>query len=309
MADLSISRPNTIRAGVATETALPQRVQIATTTLGRWGLRLAALSYLAVCVLVPVLVIATEGVRHGLDVFVQSLTRPAALHAIGLSVWTAALMTVINVVAGTLTAYVLVNYKFPGKGLLNALIDLPFAIPTLVIGVMLVLVYGPQTAIGSFFGKQLGLPILFAPPGIVLALLFISYPFVVRTVQPMFQQLAADQIEAAHTLGASPAYTFRRVIFPAIRPALITGALLSFARALGEFGAIVIVAGNIPMRSQVASVYIYSQVESGDTTAAGSISIALLAIAFTLTFGLDLWQTFRRKSPSRAAALQEKNYA
>lgn len=290
MAELSLPVQKTIRAQTARRVGLESRPLRWPNGLGTWGLRLTALSYLAACVLVPVVVIVVEGFREGLGVLVGSVTRPSALHAIGLTLWTAAIMTVINVVMGTLTAYVMVNFKFLGKGLLNALIDLPFAIPTLVAGVMIVLLYGPQTVLGAFFQKQLGIQILYAPPGIVLALLFVSFPFVVRTVQPALRQLDPDHAEAAYTLGASTGYTFRRVIFPAIRPAMITGALLSFARALGEFGAIVIVAGNIPMKSQTAAVYIYGQVETPDMQAASSIAIVLLFVAFALTFGLDLWQ-------------------
>src|SRR5690606_36614033 len=163
-------------------------------------------------------------------------------------------MAVINTVMGTLTAYVLVHYRFPGKRLLDAVIDLPFAIPTLVTGVTLVLLYDPQTAVGGFFRQALGVRILFAPPGIVLALMFISYPFVIRTVQPVLAKLDLNQEVAAHTLGASGWTTFRRIILPAILPAMVTGCMLSFARALGEFGSIVIVAGNIPRQTQVATV-------------------------------------------------------
>jgi sulfate/thiosulfate transport system permease protein len=270
---------------ITTEKSPPIRFQA---PWGTWGLRLAALSYLAFFVLIPVTVVAIEGFRNGLTEFWINITRPAALSAIGLTLWTAAVMTVINVIMGTLTAYVLVSYKFPGKSLFNSLIDLPFAIPTLVTGVMLVILYGPQTAIGAFFQKELGLRILFAPPGIVIALLFISYPFVIRAVQPVLMDLDFRQQEAAHTLGASAFDTFRRVIFPAIRPAIITGGLLSFARALGEFGAIVVVAGNIPLKSQTAAVYIYGQVEGGNMSAASSVSVILLFIAFSITLGVDI---------------------
>ncbi len=254
---------------------------------GSWGLRFAALTYLGVFILIPLIAIVVEGVSGGLDSLWTSITRPAALNAIWLSVWTAAVMTVINTIMGTLTAYVLTVYKFPGKSIFNALVDLPFAIPTLVTGVMLVLLYGPQTAIGGFFKDQLGLKIVFAPPGIVLALLFVSYPFVLRLVQPVLLELEANQEEAAYTLGASPWTTFWRVIFPAIRPAVITGALISFARALGEFGSIVVVAGNIPMHSQTAAVYVYGQVEGGNMQSASGVSLVLLAIAFSITLSVD----------------------
>ncbi len=254
---------------------------------GTWSLRAAAVSYLAVLVAVPVLVIAVEGVRGGLELLWADVSRPAALNAIWLSVWTAAVMALINVVMGTLTAYVLTRYRFPGKRLFDAVIDLPFAIPTLVTGVMLVLLYGPQTSIGTLFQAQFGTRLIYAPPGIVLALLFIGYPFVTRAVQPMLAGLDAHQPEAAQTLGASGWTTFRRVIVPAILPALISGGMLSFARALGEFGSIVIVAGNIPMKTQTAAVYIYGQVEGGDIGAASSISLVVLAIALGTTLAAE----------------------
>jgi sulfate transport system permease protein len=174
--------------------------------------------------------------------------------------------------------------------LFNALVDLPFAIPTLVTGVMLVVLYGPQTVIGGFFQDQLGVQVLFATPGIIIALLFVGYPFVIRTVQPVLLQIDTSQTEAAHTIGASNWTTFWRVIFPTIRPAIVTGALLSFARSLGEFGSVIVVAGNIPMRSQTATVYIYTQVEAGDMQAASSVSMVLLLIAFAITVVVDVLQ-------------------
>lgn len=260
---------------------------------GAWGLRLAALTYLLVFVAVPVIVVNVEGFRPGPGSFWESLTRPVAISAVWLTIWTAAVMTVINMVMGTLTAYVLVTYRFPGKELFNSLVDLPFAIPTLVTGVMLVLLYGPQTAIGGFFEKQLGFKIIFAPTGIVLALLFVGYPFVIRAVQPVLLTLEANQKEAAQTLGASGWYTFRRVILPALRPAILTGSLLSFARALGEFGAIIVVAGNIPMKTQSATVYLYGQVEAGEMAAASAVSVVLLFIAFAITLLVDIVESRR----------------
>lgn len=260
---------------------------------GAWGLRAAALTYLVVLVAAPVLIITFEGLRHGWESFWNNVSQPVALSAIWLSVWTAALMAFINTVMGTLTAYVLVHYRFPGKRLLDAVIDLPFAIPTLVTGVMLVLLYGPQTIIGSFFQQTTGFRILFAPPGIVLALTFISYPFVIRSVQPVLAKLDINQDEAAHTLGASGWMTFRRIILPAILPAMVTGGMLSFARALGEFGSLAIVAGNIPMRTQVATVYIYGQVEGGNLPAASAVSLVILLIALVTTLFAD-WLMRRR---------------
>lgn len=262
-----------------------------------WGLRLSALIYLTVLIVVPLFVIGVEGLRGGFEAFWTSISRPAAVSAIWLSVWTAAVMALINTVMGTLTAYVLAQYRFPGKRLLDALIDLPFAIPSLVTGVMLVLLYGPQTAVGGFFERELGFRVLFAPPGIVLSLLFLGYPFVIRAVQPVLAQLDVNQQEAAHILGASQWTTFYRIILPALLPSMITGGMLSFARALGEFGSIVIVAGNVPMRSQTAAVYIFGQVESGNMASASGVSLVMLAIALATTLGVDLlyrWRYQRR---------------
>lgn len=260
---------------------------------GAWGLRGMALTYLLVLVAVPLLVIAFEGLRYGWETFWKSISQPVAVSAVWLSVWTAALMAVINTGMGTLTAYVLVRYRFPGKRLLDTVIDLPFAIPTLVTGVMLVLLYGPQTVIGSFLQQTAGIRILYAPPGIILALMFISYPFVIRAVQPVLEKLDLNQEEAAHTLGASRWITFRRIVLPAILPAMVTGGMLSFARALGEFGSLAIVAGNIPRRTQVATVYIYGQVEGGNLPAASAVSLVVLLIALVTTLAAD-WLMRRR---------------
>jgi sulfate transport system permease protein len=196
-------------------------------------------------------------------------------------------MAVINAVMGTLTAYVLVRYNFPGKSWLNSIVDLPLSIPTLVTGVMLVVLYGPQTALGSWLQNNLGWRIIFAPPGIILALLFVTYPFVVRAVQPVLEALDREPEEASATLGASAWTTFRRVTLPALLVPLTSGTLLSFARAIGEFGAIVIVAGNIPFRSQTAAVYVLSQVESENRQGASAMSVVMLAISLGLVLLVD----------------------
>jgi sulfate/thiosulfate transport system permease protein len=276
-----------------TDFSLPARGAISANfpraSYGAWGLRAAALSYLVAFIAIPIIVVYVQGLRFGLDTFIESLTRPDTLSAIRLSVWTAAIMTVINTIMGTLTAYVLVVYRFPGKKIFNTLIDIPFAVPTLVIGVMLVVTYGPQTFLGAFFSEQLGIRVVFDTPGIILALLFVGYPFVIRTVQPVLLQMDANQQESAHTIGASPWTTFFRIVFPVLRPAIITGALLSFARSLGEFGSIVIISGNIPMRTQTATVYIYTQIEEGNVQAASGASAVLLFISFAVTIGVDIF--------------------
>ncbi|KAA0229519.1 ABC transporter permease subunit, partial [bacterium] len=188
-----------------------------------------------------------------------------------------------------------------------AFIDLPFAIPTLVTGVMLVLLYGPQTSAGMFIQEKTGEQILYAPPGILLALLFVGYPFVIRAVQPVLLEMDIHQEEAAYTLGAYSWGTFWRVILPTVRPAILTGALLSFARALGEFGAIIIVAGNLPMKSQTATVYIYAQVEGGNMAGASSVSLLLIFIALALAYRLVVpasgrgWALMAARSRSRGS--------
>ncbi|HKY60362.1 MAG TPA: sulfate ABC transporter permease subunit CysT [Gemmatimonadota bacterium] len=264
---------------------------------GRWGVRVAALGYLGFMIVLPLSAVLERGLGDGLSAFLADVSSPLALRALGLTVGAAIAMTAVNGVAGTLTAYILVRFHFPGRTLLNAAVDLPFAVPTLVTGVMLVAMYGPQSSIGTWLDGR-GMPVIYAIPGIVLALLFVCYPFVVRTVQPVLEGAERQQEEAAHTLGASGWTTFRRVVLPTIAPAILTGSMLSFARALGEFGSIIVVAGNIPGRTLTAPVYLYQQIEAGDVRAASSISVVLLALSFSLMLGVDRIQNRpREESP------------
>ena len=264
---------------------------------GRWGLRGMAFAYLAVLLLIPLAVIFQDGLREGLGGRWAAVRAPAAWSALRLTLWTAAVMAGINAVMGTLTAYVQERFTFPGQSVLNALIDLPLAIPTLVTGVMLVVLYGPQTAIGGWVQEVFGLRIIFAPPGIILALLFVTYPFVVRAVQPVLASMDHDEEEAAATLGAGAITIFWRVTLPALAVPIASGTLLSFARAIGEFGAIVIVAGNIPFKSQTAAVYVLGAVESENRLAASAVSMVMLGIAYALVRVVD-WLQHRR--PERA---------
>jgi sulfate transport system permease protein len=266
---------------------------------GRWGVQSAALTYITVMLLIPMAVIFRDGLQDGLASLWQSISLPIAWGALKLTLWTSALMAMINAVMGTLTAYVLVRYSFPGKPFLNAIVDLPLAIPTLVTGVMLVVLYGPQTFIGGWLQEQHDWRIIFAPPGIILALLFINFPFVVRAVQPVLESLDRESEEAAATLGAGSAMIFWRITLPALWLSIASGALLSFARAIGEFGAIVIVAGNIPLRSQTAAVYVLGQVESADRQGASAMSIVMLSLAFILILCVD-W--LRRRGQKEGAA-------
>jgi sulfate/thiosulfate transport system permease protein len=277
--------------------AVPQPRSTRGSPWGRLTLRGTALLYLSLMVIIPLIVIFQDGLSQGISGLVRAVLAPQALAALRLTLWTAAVMALINAVMGTLTAYVQERFSFPGQSVLNALIDLPLAIPTLVTGVMLVVLYGPQTALGGWAQDVLGLRIIFAPPGIILALLFVTYPFVVRAVQPVLASLDHDEEEAAATLGAGAVPIFLRVTLPALAVPIAGGTLLSFARAIGEFGAIVIVAGNIPFKSQTAAVYVLGAVESENRLAASAVSIVMLTIAFTLVRVVD-WLQHRR--PERA---------
>ena len=258
------------------------------------GVRATALTYLGLMLIIPLAVILQDGLREGLSGLWQQVSLPLARSALWLTLWTAAVMTLINAVMGLLTAYVLERYDFPGKGVLNALVDLPLAIPTLVTGVMLVVLYGPQQAVGGWLQERLGISVIFAPPGIILALLFITFPFVVRAVQPVLRDLDRTQEDAAATLGAGGWGIFRRITLPALALPLASGALLSFARAIGEFGAIVIVSGNIPFYSQTAAVYVLGEVESENRLGASAVSIVMLGIAFGIVVLVGILQRRRK---------------
>jgi len=262
---------------------------------GKWGLRGTAFLYLGFMVALPLTAILQNGFSDGLAAFRADIVNPTAFAALKLTIITAVIVTIVNAVMGTLTAYVLVRFRFAGKGLLNTMIDMPFAIPTLVTGVMLVALYGPQRTLGAWLNSH-GIQVIFATPGIVLALLVITYPFVIRTVQPVLMEAERGQEEAAYTLGASRWTTFRRVVLPTIAPAIVTGSLLSFARALGEFGSIVVVAGNIPGVTLTAPVYIYGQIESQNQRGASAMSIVLLALSFTLIVTVEWLQGRNRSS-------------
>lgn len=261
----------------------------------QWGVRAAAFSYLTVLLIIPLLVILRDGLSEGLLGLYQQISQPLAWSALKLTLWTSAVMVAINTVMGTMTAFVLVRYEFPGKYWLNAIVDLPLAIPTLVTGVMLVVLYGPQEALGGWLKDTLGWRIIFAPPGIVLALLFITFPFVVRAVQPVLLDLDRAQEDAAATLGANSWTIFRRVTLPPLILPLTSGALLSFARAIGEFGAIVIVAGNIPFYSLTAAVYVLGEVESENRLGASAMSIVMMGIAFSAIALVALIQRYRQR--------------
>lgn len=247
------------------------------------------LSYLGMMVILPMAALGVEAARPGLSAFLSAVRDPFAWHALKLTFVTAAIMVAINVLMGTATAWVLVRYDFPGRGIVNALIDLPFAMPTVVAGVMLVVLYGPSSVLGTILGQH-GFAVVYHQPGIVLALLFVSYPFVIRSVQPVLMELDRAEEEAAATLGAGAWTTFRRVTLPALWPSILTGAALSFSRALGEFGSVVMVAGNQPLSAKTAPLYVFGEIESGNRHGAMVISTVLLACSLFILVGLSLAQ-------------------
>lgn len=246
---------------------------------GRYGLRATVILYLGLFILVPVGVIARRGLSAGLVEMARALAHPVSRAALLLTLEAAAIMAVINAVMGTLIAYVLVRYRFPGRKALSLVIDLPFSIPTLVAGLMIVALFGPDAPLGRALAS-VGIQVLYAPPAIVLALLFVTLPITVRAVEPVLAEVDVSEEEVARTLGASDVYTFRKVVLPAISPAIVTGTLLGFARALGEFGSIVVVAGNLPRRSLTASVLVFGEIESGNTERASAMSLVLVGISF-----------------------------
>lgn len=247
-------------------------------------MRGGVLLYIAALVAIPLAALASTGLANGLTGLWRAVSSPIAADALLLTLWTGGLTALINAVFGTATAWVLVRFRFPGRKILQALVDLPFAIPTLVTGVMIVLLLGPTRPLGRWFGAN-GIEVLFAPPAIIFALLFVTVPFVVRAVEPVLAELDPAEEEAARTLGARDGAIVRRVILPALMPAIGVGALQSFARAIAEFGSIVVVSGNIPHKSLTGAIYIFGEVEGGRPDIAAAVSLVLLSLSFGLSLG------------------------
>ncbi len=223
--------------------------------------------YLSVIVLIPLAAVAVKAFSGGLSTFWDSVTSPLAIRALAITLVVSLIVAAIGAVTGTLVAWVLVRDHFPGKRFLNALIDLPFALPTIVAGLTLLALYGPD----SPFGVHLA----FTRAAVVVALLFVTLPFVVRSVQPVLIELDREVEEAAASLGASNATTFRRIVLPSLRPAILSGAALAFARSVGEIGSLVLIVGKV----QIASIVIFADIESDAPQAAASLSVVLLALA------------------------------
>jgi sulfate/thiosulfate transport system permease protein len=225
-------------------------------------------------VLIPLAAVVVKAVSQSPGAFWDSVTNSVALEAIGVTLFVSLLVAAIGAVMGTLVAWVLVRDQFPGRRLVNALIDLPFALPTIVAGLTLLALYGP--------GSPFGIDLAYTRAAVVLALLFVTLPFAVRSVQPVLIELDLEVEEAAASLGASTAVTFRRIILPALRPAILSGAALTFARSVGEIGSLLLIVGKV----QIASIVIFADIESDATQSAASLSLVLLVISLLILIGL-----------------------
>lgn len=267
------------------------------------GFRLSlgyTLAYLSLLVLIPLAAVFIKSANLGWEQFWAVVTTPRMLASYKLSFGASLIAAAINAVFGLMLAWSLVRYRFPGKGLVDSLVDLPFALPTAVAGIALTAICAPKGWIGRLL-EPYGIQVAFTPLGVLVALVFIGLPFVVRTVQPILQDLETELEEAAASLGADRWQTFRRVVFPALLPALLTGFALAFARAVGEYGSVIFIAGNIPMVSEITPLMIITKLEQYDYLGATAIAVVMLVASFLLLFainGLQLW-TARRTGRNR----------
>jgi sulfate transport system permease protein len=250
--------------------------------------------YLTLIVLIPLSAIFLKTFTMHWDAFWTAVTSPRVMASYRLSFGASLIGAAINVVFGGIVAWVLVRYEFPGKRFVDALVDLPFALPTAVAGITLTSLYSANGWIGQYLAK-LGIKVAFTPLGVVVALTFIGLPFVVRTVQPVLEDAERELEEAAASLGANPWQTFTRVILPGIVPALLTGFALAFARATGEYGSVVFIAGNMPMVSEITPLFIITKLEQYDYTGATAIAVVMLVVSFLLLLAINLLQGWARK--------------
>ena len=237
--------------------------------------------------LLPIAALLAESGHGGASAFWREISNPEALAAIKLTLITSLIVVIVNAVFGSVIAWVLVRDEFPGKRLVNALIDLPFALPTIVAGVVLLALYGKSSPVG--------VNVAFTRVSIALALLFVTLPFVVRAVQPVLLELDPAAEEAAASLGAGPFTVVRRIVLPSLVPAIISGVALSFARAVGEFGSLVLITGNLPFKTEVGSVYVFGQIESENLPAAAAVSVVLLLAALLVLGGLGQLSRWRSR--------------
>lgn len=256
--------------------------------------------YLSLVVLIPLSALIFNTLSMSWDAFWTTVSSPRVLASYRLSFGAALAAAAVNAVFGTILAWVLVRYEFPGKKLLDALVDLPFALPTAVAGIALTALYSGKGWIGQFV-EPYGVKIAFTPIGVAIALVFIGLPFVVRTVQPVLEEAERELEEAAASLGASRLQTFGKVIFPAILPAALTGFALAFARALGEYGSVIFIAGNMPMVSEITPLLIITKLEQYDYKGATAIAVVMLSASFLMLLAINLLQAWMRKRSGKEA--------
>lgn len=268
---------------------------------GFWPTLSYTILYLTVIVLLPLSAVFLKVFTGTWAHFRETLASPLVEAAFRVSFATSLVAGSISVIAGMLVAWVLVRYEFPGKKLVDALVDLPFALPTAVAGIALTALYTENGWIGRFFAP-LGIKIAFTPLGIVIALTFIGLPFVVRSVQPVLSDMDLELEEAASSLGASRWQTFQHVIFPMLRPALLTGFALAFARALGEYGSVIFISGNLPMRTQIGPLLIVAKLEQYDYTGAATIAVVMLLASFAILLGINVLERRSRRFDEKEAA-------
>jgi sulfate/thiosulfate transport system permease protein len=266
-----------------------------------FGLTLGfTLTYLSLLVLIPLAGLFVKSASLGAEAFFSAVTSPRAVAAYRLSFGAAFAAAVVNAGFGLLVAWVLVRYRFPGRRMFDALVDLPFALPTAVAGITLTTLLAKNGWIGGLL-EPLGIEVAYTPLGVTVALVFIGLPFVVRTVQPVLQDLEPELEEAAASLGANRLLTFRRVLFPILWPALTTGFALAFARGVGEYGSVVFISGNLPMRTEIAPLLIVTQLEQYDYAGATGIAAVLLVVSFALLLAINALQRWGARRLSGAA--------
>ncbi|WP_069146806.1 sulfate ABC transporter permease subunit CysT [Rhodococcus erythropolis] len=275
-----------------TPVARRRKLARVTGSVGPLGIGVATL-WLSVIVLLPLAALTATAFDEGISGFWDAITAPVALESLRVTLLVSVIVALINVVMGTIIAWVLVRDDFPGKRIVNSMIDLPFALPTIVASIVLLSLYGPQSPIDIHLNAT--------QPGLIVALAFVTLPFVVRSVQPVLMEVDREVEEAAASLGASNWTIFRSVVLPTLAPAVISGAGLAFARAIGEYGSVVLIGGNIPRVTQMTSQYIQQQIEIDRPTNAAAVSVALLAIAFVTLFVLRIFASRgqRREESSR----------
>jgi sulfate/thiosulfate transport system permease protein len=266
-----------------------------------FGLSLGyTLTYLTLIVLIPLAGLLLSAASMGWTEFAKVAADPRVIHALVVSFGTAFAAALVNVVFGVIVAWVLVRYTFPGKRILDAVVDLPFALPTAVAGIALTALYAPNGWIGQFF-KLFGVKIAFTPVGIIIALIFVGLPFIVRTVQPVMEEIDREVEEASATLGASRWQTISRVLLPGLAPAILTGFALAFARGVGEYGSVIFIAGNIPYVTEIAPLLIVIKLEEFDYAGATAIATIMLVISFAMLFVINLIQAWSRRRYSNGA--------